>query len=168
VGLSFNTQIGQNIDDNIFVGAAYHHFNRSAKMSFYGNNDVQILPKVVVSGGVRMGVTDYSFVTFHADYSKQGTSTETIGGMLYSLKLDDPEEPRYILHGGAFIRWKDALIPVIQMEYKPMTIALSYDVNVSQLKAASQGRGGFELAVTYQKYFDRDNSSKEKVLCPRF
>lgn len=168
VGLSFNTQLGQNIDDNIFVGVAYHHFNQSAKLSFYGNNDVQLLPKVVVSGGVRLNVTDYSFITFHSDYSKQGTSTETIGGMVYSLKLDRPDDPMYILHGGALIRWKDAVIPVIQMEYKPFTIGISYDVNVSPLKTASQGRGGYELGITYQKYFDRENTSKDKVLCPRF
>src|SRR5688572_19773978 len=169
VGMSFNTQIGQKEDDNIFLGAAYHHFNKSAKASFYGNSKIEMIPKMVLSAGVRMGVTDYSFVTFHGDYSKQGTSTETIGGMLYSYKLDDPVDPMYIFHAGAFMRWKDALIPVVKMEYQPMAIALSYDVNVSQLKTASQGRGGFELSISYQKYFDRNNSTtKEAVLCPRF
>jgi hypothetical protein len=49
-----------------------------------------------------------------------------------------------------------------------MAISVSYDVNVSQLKTASQGRGGFELSISYQKYFDRDNSTKAAVLCPRF
>ena len=88
--------------------------------------------------------------------------------MIYSLKLDRPDEPMYILHGGALIRWKDAVIPVVQLEYKPFTIGLSYDVNVSPLKTASQGRGGYELGITYQKYFDRENTSKDKVLCPRF
>jgi type IX secretion system PorP/SprF family membrane protein len=27
-GLSFNTQIGENVDNNIFLGIAYHHFNQ--------------------------------------------------------------------------------------------------------------------------------------------
>ncbi len=168
VGMSFNTQIGQNEDDNIFLGAAYHHFNQSANASFYGNSKIEMIPKMVFSAGVRMGVTDYSFVTFHGDYSKQGASTETIGGMLYSYKLDDPVDPMYIFHAGAFIRWKDAIIPVVKMEYKPMAIAVSYDVNVSELKTASQGRGGFELSISYQQYFNRNNSTKEAVLCPRF
>lgn len=167
VGLSFNSQIGQTEDNNLFLGLAYHHFNKSAKISFYGNK-IEMLPKIVFSAGVRMGVTDYSFLTFQGDYSKQGGSTETIGGMLYSYKLDDPSNPKYIFHAGAFIRWKDALIPVVKMEYKPMAIALSYDVNVSQLKTASQGRGGFELSISYQTYFDRDNSTKNAVRCTRF
>ncbi len=67
VGLSFNTQIGQTEGDNLCLGAAYHHFNKSAKVTFYGNNKIEMLPKVVFSAGVRMGVTDYSFVTFQGD-----------------------------------------------------------------------------------------------------
>ena len=168
VGISFNSQIGASEDNNIILGAAYHHFNHSSKISFYGNSQLEMIPKWVFSAGLRMGVTDYSFITFQGDYSKQGTSTETIGGVLYSYKLDDPIDPKYIFHAGAFLRWKDAIIPVAKMEYKPFTIAVSYDVNVSQLKTASSGRGGFELSISYQTYFDRYNSSKDATRCPRF
>jgi type IX secretion system PorP/SprF family membrane protein len=168
VGLSFNSQVGQSEDDNIFLGVAYHHFNKSAKISFYSDDKIEMTPKTVLSAGLRMGVNDYSFVTFHTDYAKQGSNTEVIGGMLYSYKLDDPTDPKYIFHAGAFIRWKDALVPVLKMEYKPMTIAVSYDVNVSPLKTASQGQGGFELSISYQAFFDRDNSTKNAVRCTRF
>ncbi|MDQ6756983.1 MAG: PorP/SprF family type IX secretion system membrane protein [Bacteroidota bacterium] len=165
-GISFNSQIGLREDDNFYVGAAYHHFNHPAKNSFYGNADVELMPKWVFSGGLKMGVTDNTYVTFHANYSKQGTSTETIGGVLYSIKLDDPEDPKYVFHAGAFLRWKDAIVPVAKIEYKPFTIAVSYDVNLSQLKTASNGRGGFELSISYQTYFN--HSSKEAIRCPRF
>lgn len=167
-GLSFNTQIGENEDNNLFFGVAYQHFNKSAKLSFYNTPDVGVVPKIVFSAGVKMSVNDYTFVTFHSDFSKQGGNTEVIGGMLYSVKLDDPTSPQRIISGGAFIRWKDALIPVVKIDVKPIGFALSYDVNVSQLKTASQGRGGFELSISYQKFFDRTNSSVEAVRCPRF
>lgn len=167
-GISFNSQIGTSEDNNIILGVAYHHFNHPAKISFYGNSDIEMIPKWVFSAGLRMGVTDYSYITFNGDYSKQGTSTETIGGILYSQKMDDPAEPKYVLHAGAYMRWKDAIIPVVKIEYRPITISLSYDVNVSQLKTASNGRGGFELSISYQTFFDRNNSTKEAVRCPRF
>ena len=168
VGMSFNTQLGESEDDNLFVGAAYHHVNKSNKISFYQNPQIALTPKWVFSAGLRTGVTDYSYVTFHGDYSKQGTSTETIGGVMYSYKLDDPEDPKYVFHAGAFIRWKDAIIPVAKMEFKPFTISLSYDANVSQLKTASNGRGGMEISISYQTYFDRNNSSQDATRCPRF
>jgi type IX secretion system PorP/SprF family membrane protein len=167
-GLSFNTQIGENPDNNIFLGAAYHHFNKSASVSFFNSPDVQLIPKLVFSAGVRMSVNDFAYVTFNGDYSKQGTSSEMIGGMLYSLKLDDPTDPHYVISGGGFLRWKDAFIPIIKIEVSPLAFAVSYDVNVSTLKAASQSRGGFELSISYQKFVNRDNSSREAVRCPRF
>ena len=166
VGMSFNTQIGESEDNNIFLGAAYHHFNKAPKVSFYGDNNIAMIPKLVFSGGVKMGVTEYSYVTFQADYSKQGSSNEIIGGMMYSYKLDDISDPKYIFHAGALIRWKDAIIPVVKIECKPLSFALSYDVNVSQLKTASYGRGGIELAISYQASFIRENT--ESVRCPRF
>jgi type IX secretion system PorP/SprF family membrane protein len=168
VGISFNSQIGESEDDNIFLGAAYHHVNHSNKITFYNDPNVELMPKMVFSAGLRMGVTDYSTITFHGDYSKQGTSTETIGGVLYSYKLDDPVDAKYTISAGAFMRWKDAIIPVAKMDFKPFSVSVSYDANVSQLKTASNGRGGFEISITYQTFFDRFNSSQDKTRCPRF
>jgi len=167
-GLSFNTQIGENPDNNIYIGAAYQHFNKSAKVSFYNTSDAKLIPKVVFSAGLKMSVSDYSYLTFYTDYSKQGASSETIGGMLYSLKLDDPAETHYTISGGAFIRWKDAVIPVVKFDVRPLTFALSYDVNISSLKTASQSRGGFELSLSYVTFFDRNNSTRDAERCPRF
>ena len=164
-GISFNSSIGESDDNNFFIGAAYHHFNKAPKVSFYGDSKIDMIPKVVFSGGVKMSVTDYSYITFQADYSKQGMSTEIVGGMMYSYKLDDIADPKHVIHAGALIRWGDAVIPVVKLETKPVSFALSYDVNVSQLKTASHGRGGFELSITYQTSFIREN---DEVRCPRF
>jgi type IX secretion system PorP/SprF family membrane protein len=168
VGMSFNTQVGENPDNNFYIGAAYHHFNKATKVSFYGNPNYEMIPKWVGSLGVRMNINDYSFFTLLGDYSKQGTFTETMAGALYSWRLDDIENPKYILHGGAFLRWKDAIIPVVKLEFKPLSVSVSYDANLSQLKTASNGRGGFELALTYQKHLDRYNTSSDAVRCPKF
>lgn len=168
VGMSFNSQLGENPDNNIYIGAAYHHFNKATKVSFYGNPNYEMIPKWVGSLGLRMNVNEYSYFTLYADYSKQGTYTETLGGALYSWRLDDIEDPKYILHGGALLRWKDAIIPVAKLEFKPFAVSVSYDANISQLSSASRGRGGFELSLSYQKFLDRYDKGSESVRCPRF
>ena len=168
VGMSFNSQVGENPDNNIYIGAAYHHFNKATKVSFYGSPNYEMIPKWVGSLGVRMNINEYSFFTLLGDYSKQGTFTETMAGALYSWRLDDIEDPKYILHGGAFLRWKDAIIPVVKLEFKPFSVSVSYDANLSQLKTASNGRGGFELALTYQKHLEKYNTSSDAVRCPKF
>ena len=168
VGMSFNNQLGENEDNNVFVGLAYHHFNRPSKLSFYSTNKYEMMAKWVGSAGIRMNMTDNSFFTIQADYSKQGTYSETVAGALYSIKLGEDENSRYRIHGGAYLRWKDALIPVVKLEFNPIAVAFSYDANISQLKTASTGRGGYEVSLTYQKFADRFNSSKEAIRCPRF
>jgi hypothetical protein len=168
-GLSFNSQVGQNAENNLYFGIAYHHFNQSARASFYNNGDAKINPKWVYSAGLKMNVNDYSYMTYYADYSSQGPYSEIIGGMLYSIKLDEsPDDPRYVFSGGGFLRWKDAFIPVVKLQTTPLTFALSYDVNVSPLKTSSQSRGGFEVSVSYQKFLDRNNPLRDAVRCPRF
>lgn len=170
VGMSFNTQLGENQDNNFFAGVAYHHLNKAPKISFYSNPDYEAIPKWVYSAGLRMNATENSYITFEADYTTQKTYTEVIAGFLYSYKLGDPEDPQYLLHGGVLMRFKDAIIPVLKIEKKPLSISVSYDVNISQLNPASQSRGGFELSLTYQKFIKNDSkyTSREAVRCPRF
>lgn len=168
VGMSYNTQLNENIDNNIYIGLAYHHFTRP-KNSFYRNGTGIVEPKWVASAGVKFSVTDNSYITFQADESIQGRFSETVAGALYGIKLDENlSRPLYTVHGGAFVRWNDAIIPVIKMDYSPFSVALSYDVNISKLKTSSYGRGGFEMSVTYIGFLDRNNSTVNAVLCPRF
>ena len=168
VGMSFNSELGDEPENNMYLGLAYHHFNKAKNVNFYTSSQVEMTPKWVASAGVRMNTNDYNYITFEGDFTKQGAYSEVLGGFLYSMKLDSPDEPRYIVHGGAYLRWNDAIIPVAKLEMEPLSIAVSYDVNISKLSSASNGRGGFEISVAWQKFLDRENSAKNAVRCPRF
>jgi type IX secretion system PorP/SprF family membrane protein len=166
-GMSFNSQIGNNDNNNMFLGIAYQHFNKPTDISFYSNPGDELHPKWVYSGGLRLATTPDSYVTFQGDYSTQGPYTELIGGAMLTKKLDDIDNPQYLISGGLYVRWGDAVIPVAKVEAKPLSVSVSYDINVSQLTAASGGRGAFEMALSYQKYFE-NSPSKDAVRCPRF
>ena len=167
LGMSFNTSFGKDKANTMFIGAALHHLNRP-KNSFYKNPAIELDPKYVFSVGMKLIVNEYTYFTLQADQSKQGSFKETIGGALYSYKLgDDAENSGYILHLGAFLRWKDAIIPVLKVDMNALSVALSYDANISELKTVSQGRGGFELSISYIGFLDRENS-KYRILCPKF
>lgn len=168
IGLSFNSSIAGSETDYYFVGAAYHHFNRP-KNSFYTNPPVELNAKIVFSTGVHLSINEISFITLQGDYSSQGYYNEIIGGFTYSRKIgDDYTDPLYIIHFGGYLRWKDAFIPVVKLDYKPFSVSLSYDVNISSLKTSSQSRGGFEVSLTYAGFLDRNNTTKNAVLCPKF
>lgn len=168
VGMSYNAQLGESVDDNFFAGLAYHHFTRP-KNAFYRNASATVEPKWVASAGVKFSVTPASYITLQADHSRQAMFRETVAGALYGIKIGpELDKPLYTLHGGAFLRWNDALIPVIRLDYAPFSAAFSYDVNISKLKTSSYGRGGFELSLSYIGFLDRDNSAVNAVNCPRF
>lgn len=169
VGMSFNSNLNDNSNDNFFVGVAYHHFNRPTN-SFYRNANIELNPKWVISGGLKFDVTETSFTTLQADYSRQGSYKEIVGGATYGLRLgESTDHPPYTIHAGAFLRWNDAIIPVVKLDYAPFSVSMSYDVNISKLKPNSYGRGGFEISVSYIGFVNRlDKSTMNSFLCPRF
>ncbi|HVX51433.1 MAG TPA: PorP/SprF family type IX secretion system membrane protein [Chitinophagaceae bacterium] len=168
VGVSFNSSIAGSQTDNYFIGVAYHHFNRPQN-SFYVNPPVELNPRLVVSAGVKFGLDEMSYLTIDADASKQGGYNELIAGAMYSYKIGaDPDKPDYVIHFGGYLRLRDAIIPVVKLDYNPFSIGFSYDANVSQLKAVSQSRGGFEISISYTGFLQRGNSTQDAVLCPRF
>jgi type IX secretion system PorP/SprF family membrane protein len=167
-GISYNTQIGQNEMNNLVVGVAYHHFNKP-KSSFYNNYNVTVQPKWVYSADVKFSINESSFVTVYNDHTRQGSYSETLSGMMYGLNIGAyTENPDYTLQAGAFLRWGDAVIPTLQLDYRPFTVSLSYDVNISRLTTSSYGRGGFELSLKYAGFLNRESSTSETMRCPRF
>lgn len=167
LGISFNTAFGEENHNTLYAGFAYHHLNRP-KNSFYKNPTVELDPRIVVSAGLKTILNDYSYFTFHSDFSRQGPAQEIIAGMLFSYKLgDDPDTYPYTVSLGGFFRWKDALIPVIRLETNALCVSLSYDVNTSQLNTVSYARGGFELSLSFIGFLDRENA-KGQMRSPRF
>lgn len=168
VGLSFNSNLTPDPEDNYYLGIAYHHFTKP-KNSFFRDPSVTLNPKLVASAGFRFGVTDFSYVTIQADHAIQAKYMETITGAMYGMKLGgEVSNPDYVIHGGAFLRWNDAFIPVIKIDHAGFSFAFSYDVNISKLRPASQSRGGFELSLSYIGFLNRDNSTLNAVRCPKF
>jgi type IX secretion system PorP/SprF family membrane protein len=168
VGMSFNSSFGQNQQHTMYFGVAYHHLNRPMN-SFYQNTAVELQPKWVVSGGAKFNIDERSEFTVQGMFSSQGIARETIGGVMYGYKLGEfTDDPKYVLGIGAYVRWADAFIPVIKLDMLPLSMAISYDVNISTLSTVSQGQGGFELSISYTGFLDRENSAKNKMLCPRF
>ena len=165
LGISFNTAFGADNKNTMYMGASYYHLNRP-KNSFYQNPAVELDPKVVFSAGVKAMINDYTWFSIEADHSQQGPSAETIGGVMISYKLgDETEKSPYIFNLGGYIRLGDAIIPVIKLEMNSFTVGMSYDANISQLSAATQGVGGFELSLSYIGFLEHENP---RYLCPKF
>ncbi len=167
-GLSFNSNIGETDENNFYIGAAVHHIN-NPKVGFYDASKTPLGRKYVASAGLRYHFGEDSYFTIQADHSKQSANSETMIGVLYSKNLvNEISELQYAIHAGMYFRYKDAIIPVVKLDYNPISISFSYDVNISTLRPASHGKGGFELSLSYLAFKDKYNTTKDAVRCPRF
>jgi len=165
LGVSFNTAFGHDYKNTLYLGAAYFHLNRP-KNSFYQNPTIELDPKFVFSAGVHTIINDYLGFTIEADHSQQGSFRETIGGVMVSYRLgEEGDKDTYVFNIGSYLRWGDAIVPVIRLASNSFTVGLSYDVNISSLQTVSEGRGGFELSLAYIGFLEHENP---RYLCPKF
>jgi type IX secretion system PorP/SprF family membrane protein len=163
-GLSFTSLIKNNA--KFYFGVGLFHFTKP-KLSFMQDNDVQLNKKWVFNTGVSAYTSVYNRIVVYADYFIQGGNRMGQGGFLYTHNFDHTgDDAKLSLSGGTVYRWNDAIIPVIKINTDKLSIGLSYDVNISKLKTASQYRGGFELTLSYMGLLLGKNKDAELVECP--
>ena len=166
VGVLYSTSMANDV--NFYIGGSYFHFNKP-KVAFEPDRDVILNNKIMVNAGISAPLSEYNKLIIYADYFKQGGNSQMQGGFMYKLDLLHIDEEETIsLSAGSFLRWNDAVIPVIKLDYYELGIGITYDVNISKLKSASQYRGGFEVTMSYRNFLNMRNSSMDKTRCPRF
>jgi type IX secretion system PorP/SprF family membrane protein len=164
VGMSFSSTFGYDV--KYYVGAAYFHFNQP-KVAFDNARDIRLNKKVMINAGLSVPTSDYDRIILYGDYFDQGGNSQMQGGFMYQhFLVQEDEDETVSLSGGSFLRWNDAVVPVLKLEYYHLGVGLTYDVNISKLKAASQSRGGYEITLSYRNFLNIRNSSSEKVRCP--
>ncbi|QEH43656.1 PorP/SprF family type IX secretion system membrane protein [Chitinophaga sp. XS-30] len=166
VGMSYNGVLGE--ATNYFIGAAYYHFNRP-KVSFYNDEAVELDPKLSINFGITVPVSERVKVIAHYNQLHQGAYQEYIGGAMIGYGLmDEGLESDRGMYGGLFFRWNDAVVPMVRLDMGTYEIGVSYDVNVSRLRTASQAMGGFELSMVFKSFLNSRNSTLNSVVCPSF
>ncbi len=166
VGLNFSSTAGEST--RYYVGLGLFHFTKP-KVAFQKQYDIVLNPKWVVNAGLSAPLGDANKLIVYADYFMQGGARQIQGGLLLSRDLAGSDENlKTTISGGAFYRWNDALVPVIKLDYNQFAVGITYDVNVSKLKTASQYRGAYEITLSYKAFRNSVNSSADKVRCPAF
>lgn len=166
VGLCYSSVVGEKT--SYYIGLGLFHFTKP-KIAFQKENDIALNPKYVLNAGFSAPLTYQSRFVFYGDYFMQGGSRQGQGGFMFARDLDEREnEQKVTITAGLFYRLKDAFIPVVKLDYYQMSLGVTYDVNTSKLKTASQSRGGFELTLSYKGFRHVRNSSLDMVRCPRF
>ncbi len=148
------TNMSSNDGFKFQVGASVHHVNRSKK-TFSSVIDMKQYSKITIHSKSTIGLSNTNTAVVPLIlYQKQGPNQEIICGTGFRYMLQ--ESSRYTgfvkesaLTVGCLMRIGDAVIPYLSFEYANYAIGISYDVNISSLRKASNSMGGFEINLRY-------------------
>ena len=149
---------------NLNLGMQLRHLNRPDQNMYNG----EAVPQSIFSqyfAQVFYPLNNNLVLQPAVQYSKQSKFTEFVIGSEMKLILKNETTSRYALTGGIFLRNKDAIIPSVAVDYNKFRIGFSYDINISNLKTASNGKGGPEISLIYQSMKIK-SKTQHKIVCP--
>lgn len=152
---SLGVNLYQKLNNKIFInyGFAYNHLNQP-KQSFNNIAEVRLDSKINIYSNASIYLNNNFDALPNIAYFNQGKYNELdLGGF---LKYKTHNINVSAVYFGGFLRFKDAIIINMQVDYKDFAFGVSYDINVSSLKIASNGYGGLELSLIY--IFGRTNN----------
>ena len=148
--------------NNYYLGASVYHINRP-NLSFI-DKVWNLSPRLTVHGGGSFPVTDILTLNASAIHQVQNKASETLIGAAISANVNNDKENPSSVYVGSWIRFNDAIIPYIGIEVGGLRIGASYDINTSNLKAATLSRGGSEFSLIYIK----KTAQSKGIPCPKF
>lgn len=158
-------------DASIYLGGALYHVNQPV-ISFADNGNEKLYQRIIVHGGGQIPINNQLSVLPSAVVMKQGPYFEILGGG--NIRYSNNDRNELAIRGG--LHWRlnnvvksglhsESLVFSSIFEYNNnWSGGISYDVNVSSLKKASNSRGAWELSLIYT----RAEKVKYKINCPVF
>lgn len=148
--------------NNFYAGVSLYHINRP-KQQFTGVN-YDLYPRATLHAGGYFPVGELTTLHLSGLFSTQASARETLlGGAMQFVANPEAEFP-VSFYGGGWFRFGDAVIPYIGLEFSDLRFGASYDINISDLKTASQSRGGIEISLIYIK----KQPESKGLPCPKF
>ena len=149
--------------NNFYLGASMYHINRP-KESFQGGY-YTLNPRLTIHAGGYFPVGQTTTLHLTAIHSRQAGAFETVLGGAVAFNLNNDEENPTNFYAGTWLRFNDALIPYVGLEFGDFRLGTTYDFNYSDLKVGSQSRGGIEVSLIYIK---RHPDGRKGIPCPKF
>ena len=125
------------------------------KYSYYATPTETLYRKYAVYANVNYGIKNSPFSLVPGlIYYMQGPAKELlVGGSIRYLLKENSKYTSFVngaaIAFGGYVRAKDALALTMLLEFSKYSIGFSYDVNTSDLRAASNQKGGFEIALRF-------------------
>ncbi len=151
-----------NGENNFYLGASMYHINRP-KVGFIDKN-WYLTGRISIHGGGSFPLSDLLTVHTSLIHQMQNKASETTVGAALAANLSRDAEKPSAVYLGSWVRFNDAIVPYVGLEFGGLRIGVSYDFNISSLKAATASRGGSEFSIIFIKR----PADYKGIPCPKF
>ena len=160
-GVSYNSSIGNANRIHYILGLSGYHFTQPKATFAETKEIVNLALRMNLSCGLNFAFNDIWAVMLQGNLAFQGAYKEPmLGGMLQWGRPDENGDKGFGIAAGAQMRFGDAIIPMLKVDFKRQALALSYDINTSALKAATAQRGGLEVTAFFKGFFRRNDDGR--------
>ncbi len=157
-GISWNLTTGQATMSSydatrVEAGISIHHANRP-NLEF-SNNTEKLYGKIIFHTNSKIGISNTRLsINPGLMVAVQGPSKEILAGAIIRYRTKESSHftgyfAEQAISIGGYYRLNDAFIPSVWFELGSFALGVSYDMNVSQLRAASNMRGGMEISLRF-------------------
>ncbi len=167
----FDMQAGMNYayfpQENVYINAGYsiHHVNRP-KETFFSDNAAEATLALRHIGFLNaiLKVNPRVIINPNIYFTTMAKSVDLMGGVNANYNLSEYGEMQLV--AGLYYRYKDAIIPMVGLEYKNIKFTFSYDVTMSPLNSFNHYRGASEFNLIKNGFYP-ENVDRQ-ALCPKF
>jgi len=143
-----------------YFGGSYYHLNKPNEAISTEQN--RLTPRLSVHSGFNFPFAEQNRIYLSALYMNSMITEEFLFGTIFEKYIPNVEYETSV-YAGVYYRPNDAVIPYIGIGTTKMQLGLSYDINISSLKTATQSRGGFEISL--QTNLSRDPERNKIPKC---
>lgn len=167
LGTGFQTTYKHSKDFSYTLGAAAFNITKP-NVSFLDNEEIYLTPRFLIHAMGILSVNPELDIIPACKIQYQGSQKEYHFGSLFTRYLDNLNV--ISISGGGWFRSrdKDALILGLGCNYAGYDILCNYDINISDLKQASNGHGAFELTVSSVFFDFRKKKKMSSIKCPSY
>jgi len=104
----------------------------------------------------------------NVSYQSQGPHSELVASLAAAFHIDQRRGSNIAVWLGLGYRFfdkRDAVFPMVGMDYNNWRVGASYDINLSGFAEATAGRGGPELSLIYMLTHPKEDYCE---MCPKY
>lgn len=153
LGAGLNLRLQKTARTKLDLGAGFFHLNQPNN-TFYKDvqgvdNDVNLPVRMAFQGYGSLQLLSFLDLQVNGLYHLMGPYQEILVGGLLNFHISQKKAREVQFAAGAAVRFDDAIIPMVALQYDGWRFGFSYDVNTSIFDRATAGRGGPEFSLQY-------------------